>query len=428
MSQSKDTVLIKNATIVDSSSSHHLKKSDILIEKGQIVKIGKNLKESFGSEVIKADDLHVSIGWVDMHVNVQDPGFEYKENIETSLKTAAAGGFTEILSCSTTSPVIDSKSGIEYQLGKAKGHACELHVSGALSQKGEGLELAEVFDMHQAGAKAFYDFKSNVNNSQLLKLSLLYTKPFDALVMCLPTEKYLSDQGIAHEGDISTINGIQGIPSIAEEIGVQRAIKLLEYSEHKLHLTSLSTTGAIDLVERAKKQGLKLTAGVSIANLLFTDKAIEGFDSNYKVMPPLRDEKSRKNLLKALISGQIDVVISDHWPQNIESKDCEFELAEFGMITLETTYAMLNTVMNGAVDQSKIVEILAERPRNILQLPIPKIEVGQPANMTLYQPNVSWKYDLSKSQSISKNSPLNNYQFKGRVLGIINNNTYYLNK
>jgi dihydroorotase len=427
MRQEKHTVLIKNATVIDRNSPHHLKKADILIEEGIIVKIGKNLKESFGSEVVKGDDLHASIGWMDMHTNVQDPGFEYKEDIDSSLNAAAAGGFTEILSCSTTKPVIDSKSGIEYQLMKSKGHACQLHVSGSLSQKSEGMELAEMYDMHNAGAKAFYDYKSNVSNSQLLKLSLLYTKPFDGLVMCLPNETYLSENGVIHEGDISTINGLQGIPGIAEEIGVQRALKILEYSEHRLHLTSLSTTGAVDLVKKAKQKGLNITTGVSVANLMFTDKGLEDFDSNFKLIPPLRDEKTRRSLVKAVISGDIDVVISDHWPQNIESKDCEFEIAEFGMISLETTYAMLNTALNGALDQTKMIEILAENPREILRIPLPKIEVGEKANITLYQPNMTWKYDLSKSRSISRNSSLNGFEFKGRVLGIINNGTYYLN-
>jgi len=354
MRQEKQTVLIKNATVVDNHSPHHLKKSDILIEKGIIVDIGKNLKESFGSEVIKEDGLHASIGWMDMHVNVQDPGFEYKETIESSLNAAAAGGFTEVLSCSTTTPVVDSKSGIEYQLMKSRGHACQLHVSGALSQKSEGLELAEMFDMHNAGAKAFYDFKSNVTNSQLLKLSLLYAKPFDGLVMCLPDEIYLSENGVIHEGEISTLNGLQGIPNIAEEIGAQRALKILEYSAHRLHFTSLSTPGAIDLVKKAKQKGLNITTGVNVANLFFTDKSLVNFDSNLKLLPPLREEKVRKNLIKSLISGDIDVVISDHWPQNIESKDCEFELAEFGMISLETTYVMLNTALNGSVWDDRI--------------------------------------------------------------------------
>ena len=428
MSQEKQTVLIKNASIVDKQSPFHLKKADILIEKGTIVEIGKNLKETFGSEVIKEDDLHASIGWMDMHTNVQDPGFEFKEDINSALNAAASGGFTEVLSCSTTKPVVDNKSGIEYQLMKSKGHACKLHVSGALSQKSEGLELAEMFDMHNAGAKAFYDYKSNVNNSQLLKLSLLYAKPFDGLVMCLPDENYLSENGVIHEGEISTINGLQGIPVIAEEIGVQRALKILEYSEHRLHLTSISTTGAIDLVKKAKQKGLNITSGVSVANLFFTDKNLLDFDSNLKLRPPLRDDKVRKSLIKALISGDIDVVISDHWPQNVESKECEFEIADFGMISLETTFPMLNTVLNGSMDQSAMIELLAEKPRRILRIPTPKIDVGLTANITLYQPNRKWKYQLKNSQSVSRNSPVDGYEFKGKVMGIVNNGSYFLNR
>ena len=427
MSPTREIIHISKAKLVDKRSPHHLKKVDILIENGQIKSIGKDLKEVFGSEFISGPDLHVSPGWFDMQVNVQDPGFEYKEDIDSALKAAAAGGFTGILANSSTEPVIDGKSGVEYQQKKSRASVCELHVAGALSRSGQGRELAELYDMHKAGALAFADFKSSIHNSQLLKLALLYAKSFDGLIMCTPGDKYLSDHGIVHEGVISTLNGLKGIPDMAEEIDVHRALKILEYSGHKLHFSQVSSASSLELIKKAKRSGQKVTAGVSAANLLFTDEKISSFDSLFKLYPPLRDERSRKALMKSLAAGTLDVVVSDHWPQNVENKECEFELADYGMTSLETTYGMFNTAIGDLMSTEQMVEVMSFRPREILKLQIPEIEKDKEANLTIFQPTANWTYALESSHSRSRNSGLDGYELKGKVVGVVRGAGYHLN-
>ncbi|MEQ8323138.1 MAG: dihydroorotase [Vicingaceae bacterium] len=427
MTEQRDSILIRNAKLVDKRSPFHLKTMDVHIEHGVIKEIGKNLKEKFGMEVISGKDLHLSIGWFDLHVNVQDPGYEYKETIESALKAAAAGGFSGVLSCSTTIPAVDHKSAVEYQLNKSKGQACELFVSGCLSQQALGRELAELYDMKMAGARAFYDYKSNVENSQLLKLALLYTKSFDGLVMCQPGDKYLNGHGMVHEGRVSTSNGLKGIPTIAEDIGVERMLKILEYTGHKIHFSALSSPASVKLVKQAKKKGLGVSAGVSSFNLMYTDQEVSNFDSNFKLMPPLRDKSMQKSLISGLLDGSIDVVISDHWPQNIESKDCEFENAGYGMINLETSFAILNTALEGRMSSEDMIELLAVKPREILGLEIPLLDVGQKPNLTLYQPSKKWTYNVSDSLSVSRNSGLDGREFIGSIVGVIRGGTYQLN-
>jgi len=419
-------IFISKARVIDSSSPHNGKQLDILIHKGIISKMGKNLKEPFGIVAISGKDLHVSPGFADLHVNIQDPGFEYKEDINSALNAAAAGGFTGILSCSTTNPCIDSKSGVEYQIRKAKGHVTDLWASGSISQKQEGKELAEMFDMHSAGAKAFYDFKSDMSDSQLLKLALLYVKPFNGVIMVFPSEHYLSYGGTMNEGDVSTKNGLRGIPSIAEEIGIQRALKLAEYTDQSIHLTSVSTLEGLNLIKKAKKAGIKVTCGISVANLLFNDGELENFDSNFKLIPPLREEKTRKKLIEGLKSGIIDVVISDHWPQNIELKECEFDVAGFGMNTLDSSFAMLRTATKDKIEIEDLVKILTSKSRDILKIPVPSINEKERANLTVFQPNEKWMFDVNQSLSQSRNSSVNQ-ELTGKIVAVINNQTVNVN-
>lgn len=421
-----ENIFISNARIFNKNSPHHGKTADIHVQDGLILKIGKNLKEPFGSLTISGKQLVVCPGFADLHVNIPDPGYEYKEDITSALNAAAAGGYTGVLSCSTTKPCVDNKSTVEYQLKKAKGHLTDLWVSGAISKGQLGRELAEMYDMHRAGAMAFYDFKSNVTDSQLMKLAMLYVKPFNGKIMAFPSESFLSSGGVVHEGLKSTENGLQGLPSIAEEIGIQRLLKLAEYTEQAIHFTSVSTTEGVDLIRKAKKQGIRVTCGVSIANLFFNDQVISRFDSNFKLNPPLREEKVRKALIEGLANGIIDVVVSDHWPQNIESKECEFEAAEFGMNTLESAFGMLRTATRDKIEVEDLVEILTQNPRKILGVDVPIIQEKQLANLTVFQADQNWEYNVKNSVSLSRNSSLNG-ELCGKIVAVINNGQVHVN-
>ena len=413
-------VFISKVKIIDPSSEFNGKILDIHIVDGLIHAIGKNLKQPFGAHVIEEKKICASPGFLDMHVNVQDPGYEFKEDIASALNAAASGGFTGILSCSTTDPCVDNKSAIEYQQRKAGHSLVDFYPSGALSKGQRGEELAEMYDMHRAGARAFYDFKSNVSNSQLLKLALLYTKSFDGLIMLHPSEDFLTADGQVNEGIVSTRNGLKGMPAIAEEIGIMRTLKLSEYTESRIHFTCISTVEGLDLIRKAKKKGLPVTCGVSVANLLFSEEDLSLFQSHYKVNPPLRDDKTRKALIDGLKKGIIDVVVSDHWPQNVENKECEFDLADFGMNTLESAFAMLNSAVDGKLEPADLVKVLSQNPRQILNLEQVVIKEKEKANLTIYQPDLAMTYPPENSLSVSANFA-DKAELKGKVIASINN-------
>lgn len=418
-------ILIQKALVADPNSSHKNKRLDILIESGKITQIGKKVNEPFGSTVVSGKELVVSPGWLDLQVNIPDPGHEYKEDVPSALRAASVGGFTAILNNSDSDPAIDGKSGVEYLLKHARGHLTELFVAGTLSKGRLGKEISEMYDMHRAGARAFCDFKSPVVNTQLLKLALLYAKSFNGLIMVHPIDPYLSNGFMVHEGAVGMENGLKGMPPVAEEIAIERAIRLAEYTGQRLHFTTVSTIEGLELIRKTKKN-LQITVGVCAANLLFKDEVTASFDTNFKLNPPLRDEKTRKHLLRGIEKGQIDVVVSDHWPQNVENKDCEFELAEFGMNSLETAYSMLQTAMGEKLEPMALANLLSVRPREILGLEIPRIEKGENANCTVYQPKEKWKFKVEESESLSRNISLNDKELTGIVRSTIRNDQYFL--
>ena len=417
---------IRSVLISDPSSPFNGRKIDLHLKDGVIHKAGKGLKEPFGAGIIEGKGLIACPGFADLHVNLQDPGFEFKEDIRSALGAASAGGYTGILSISSTSPAVDNKSSVEYQLSKAGGSITDLWVTGSISKGGEGQELSEMYDMHLAGAKAFCDFKSDIKDSRLLELALLYTKSFNGLIMVHPGEYYLSRGGMVNEGNSGTKSGLPGIPGIAEELGIHRAIRLADYTDQAVHINSISTKEGIDLMRRAKKSRIRVSCGVCIASLFFNEESISGFDTNFKLNPPLRDEKTRKLLIEALKEGVIDVVISDHWPQNRESKDCEFDQAEFGMNTIESTFAMLSTATSGIIYSGDVLAILSRNPRRILGIEIPVIEPGAAVNMTIVQADAPWEYQSVKSLSRSSNftSP---GKLNGKVVATLNKEKVFVN-
>lgn len=414
--------LIKSATIINKNSTFNGKVVDILIEKGIIKKIATSIKNTENFQEIKAKDLHVSIGWFDFRTNFCDPGFEYKEDLNSGLKAAAKGGFTGVLVMPSTYPVIDTKSGIEYIINKTKNNIVNAYPAGALSVKCEGNEMAEMYDMHSAGAVAFTDNKKSLNNPGLLTRALLYNQSFNGLVMDFPNDKSLFNNGQINEGITSTRLGLKGIPAIAEELMVIRDLFLAEYCNAAIHLTNITTKKSIQLIKEAKAKGLKVTADTNSYHLLLDETELETFDSNLKVLPPLRTKEDIKALIKGIKEGIIDVVCSDHTPQDIENKQCEFDHAKFGMINLQTSFAAMNTALNGKVDLSEIINTITINPRNILKLDIPKLEVGEMANLTLFSPTTPTTFETTDLVSKSKNTPLVGKKLLGKVYGIVNQN------
>jgi len=414
-------VVLRNSKIVFPGHPLHLKKVDILIKKGEIVEIGKSINVTDKVKEITSNDLQVSPGWLDFRANFCEPGYEEKETIESGRNAAAAGGFTGVCLAPSTNPVVDSRAGVQFFTNKNGQHPVDLYPIGALSQGMKGDDLSEMYDMKLAGAVAFSNYKNPVENAKFMQLALEYAHGIDATVITFAQDDKIAGSAQVNEGENSTKLGLKGIPHLAEELRINRDIYLTEYTQGKLHIGSLSGTRSADLIAKAKKSGQHITCDVSATQLALNDSCLEEFDSNYKVQPPIRLEKDRKGLINHVLNGNIDVICSDHAPQNIENKACEFQSASYGMIGIQTLYPLLNTKLKGKISSEVLVEKLAINPRTILGIDLPELEVGKAANLTLFDPTTEWEYTAKNNLSKSKNSPFLGEKFTGKVVGVINN-------
>jgi dihydroorotase len=415
-------LLVKSAKIVDPNSPYNGKIQDVLIENGTITDIKAKIPSAGIKNVVETSDLHLSPGWFDMQANFCDPGFEYKEDLSSGIRAAAAGGFTGVALVPSTNPPLHSKTQIEYILNKAAGQMVDLYPIGATSHRLEGKDLSEMYDMKLSGAVAFTDDIHPLMSAGLLHRALLYTKSFGGLIISRCNDTSLSSGLCVNEGKISVMLGLKGEPSIAEEIMVTRDLFLAEYAESRLHISSISTEGSVNLVRNAKKKGLPVTSSVNAYNIAFEDSELLGWDTNFKVSPPLRGKNDIKSLKKALADGTIDVICSDHRPEDEENKKLEFDLSTPGMLGLQTMYPLIN--MYSELSQEDIVLKIAINPRKILGLEIPKIEKGAKANISLFSPTTEWTLGKKDIQSQSYNSPLLNKKLKGSLIGIINNGLF----
>lgn len=409
--------LIKNATIIDPNSPHNGDAVDILIKEGRITEISKNITPS-NAKLIEAENLEVSPGWLDIGAQVGEPGFEHREDLETVTAAAAAGGYTALACFPNTNPAIHSKSEVSFLKNHSK--LVDFHPIGALSRDCAGENLAEVYDMAASGAVAFSDGAKSITSAGLMKRGLEYLKGINGLVINHPNDLTLSKGGQLHEGEISTRLGMKGIPALAETLMLKRDLDLLAYTNSRLHVHNISTAESVKLIKNAKAKGLQVTASVSIMHLIYNHTALENFDPNYKLSPPLREKADVKALYKGIKDGVIEVVNSNHTPLEIEAKKLEFSYADVGIIGLETTFPLLNTHFAKLLGIDAIVQLLAIQPRRVLNMPIPSITKGATANLTLFQSSQAWTFAKKDIYSKSKNTPFIGGQFTGKVIGIIN--------
>ncbi len=420
-------ILIRSARIVDTGSPFNDQVKDILISNGKIKKIGSRLQNTSKAKEIKEDNLHVSIGWLDLNTFLGDPGFEQKETIESGCKAAAAGGFTHICCMPNTLPVIQTKAQVEYVLGKSAHQLVSVHPLGAVTHNTEGHDLADMYDLHMAGAIAFCDGIKPSAPAGVVERALLYVKAFDGLIMVHSEDKSISKNGVMHESIVSTKLGLPGAPALAEEIAVNRDLFVLEYTGSKLHLLNVSLKRSVDLIRAAKKKKLNLSASVNVYNLLLDTSAVGDYNTNCKVNPHLRSKEDIAALVKGVNDGTIDAVSSAHQPQDEDCKKLEFDKADFGMIGLETCFAVVNTALKESVGLGLIVNLLAQNPRRILGMEIPTITEGAAADLTLFNPTRKWTFAESDIQSKSKNTPFVGTEFTGRVTGVLHKDKLHLN-
>jgi len=409
--------LIKSATIVDSKSDFHNEKVDILIEKGRIAKISKRINNTNNYKEIRLENLHVSQGWFDSSVSFGEPGYEERETIANGLHTASLSGFTAVALNPNTNPVVDSAPDITFIKTKSLNNATSLFPLGALTQSGNGTDLAELYDMHTAGAIAFYDYQHPIENPNLLKIALQYASNFDGLVCSFPQESKISGHGVVNEHINSTKLGLKGNPALAEELQVARDLFLLEYTKGKLHIPTISTAKSVQLIREAKSKKLDVTCSVAIHNLLLTDDELVDFNTIYKVLPPLRTSTDNEALIEGLKDGTVDMVTSDHNPIDIEGKNIEFDYAKYGTIGLESAFGALQNIFT----TKKTIDLLT-KGKERFGIGTHAINEGQRAEITLFNPGTAYNFFESNILSKSKNSLFLSKTLKGKVYGIIANN------
>ena len=408
-------LIIRDAKIIDSKSPFHNKNVDILIVDGFIKKIGTSLSNSENIEELKLNNLHVSQGWFDSSVSLGEPGFEDRETISNGLNVAAKSGFTAIALQPNSFPIIDNQSQVNFVLNKAIGFATQLYPIGALTKESAGKDMAELFDMQKAGAVAFGDYNKSLSNANLLKIVLQYVQDFDGLTIAFSQDENIKGNGVANEGIVTTRLGLKGIPNLAEELQIARNLFILEYTGGKLHIPTISTKKSVQLIKEAKANGLNVSCSAAVHHLVLTDEKLEGFDTRYKVSPPLRTENDSKALLKGIKDGTIDMITSDHNPIDIEHKKMEFDGAKSGTIGLESAFGALMTVLP--------LEIVIEKltfGKETFGIEIQTINEGSRANITLFNPEPKSLFTKSSIHSKSKNSAFLDMQLQGKVYGIVN--------
>lgn len=417
-------ILIRSAKLFTPGIGFSKKRVNVLIKDGIINQISDT--DIKADKIIEGKDLKVSPGWFDMNVFSGDPGFEHKEDIDSLSDSASAGGFTGVLSIPNTKPVVQTKDVITYIKSKSEKVLLDVYPSAAVTIGTKGEELTEMIDLHRYGAVAFSDGDNTIWHSDILLKALQYNQKFDGLVIQRPEDRLLSAFGQMNEGKTSTIIGLKGIPTLAEDVIVQRDLKILEYTGGKMHFSLISSPASLILIKDAKRKGLKITCDIPAYLLALEETEVLNFDSNFKVNPPLRTKKDIEFFKKAVKEGVVDLIVSAHRPHDSESKDLEFDLAEFGMTGLETVYSIINTYLP-EYPEDEIIHKLCVAPRHILNLPVPEISEGEMANITVYDSDCEFEFSKKNIFSKSKNSAFLGKRLKGKVKAVFNKNRYFIN-
>ena len=415
--------LIKSATIIDKNSEFHNKTVDILIRNGIISDISEDIKNPKNFLEIRFPNLHVSNGWFDYSVCTGEPGYEERDNLLNTLMLASKSGFTSVGLQPNTFPVTEKSTEIEYLKAVAKNSNVNIYPIGALTKSSDGNELAELFEMKNSGAIGFGDYKKSIEKANILKLALLYSKDYNIPIFSFPLNREISNNGVMNEGITSTSLGLKGIPGMSEEIQIMRDIRILEYTGGNLHIPYISTRKSLELIKKAKNKGLNISCSTCVHNLFFNDSHLSDFNTNFKVLPPLRTQDDIDQLISGVKDGSIDMVTSDHNPLDIELKNVEFDKAEFGTIGLESLFGALNRIF-----PIKTTINILTRGKKVFGIEETEIKIGTQADLSLFNPINSFVFNDDNVLSMSKNSIFIGSSLKGKVYGTISNGKMTLNE
>lgn len=410
--------LLKNITVLDNTSEHNGKKVNILIENGKIAKIGAAVEDA-ALEIIDFSGSCLAPGFCDLYVNINDPGFEYREDITTVANAAIAGGFTTICATANNHPITQTKAQAEYILNNEKNTPITILPIGAVTENFDGKTPTEMLDMHYAGAIAFSDVPHGIKDSGVLLRALQYVQPFNGLIITMPFDKTLVGDGQVNESEISVRMGMKGITNLSEYSVVQRDIELLKYAGGKLHFVGISTKESIELIRKAKAEQLNVTCSVFVHHLISDESDVKNFDSNYKVFPPLRTQDDQQALIEGLKDGTVDCISTQHTPLNIDEKNVEFEVADFGIIGLETAFGLLNKELENVISKDRLIELLSTNPRKI---------INQKTNSDFIILNFEEEYTFSEKnlKSKSKNTPYIGKPLKGKIKAVFSKGNFIL--
>ena len=409
-------ILIKGGRVISPAQKFD-DTCDVLIEKGKVTVIGKDL-DAQGAEVIDADGKIVTPGLVDIHVHLRDPGLEYKEDIASGTLSAVTGGFTSIACMPNTKPVNDNQSVTNYILNKVKeeGH-CRVFPIASISKGLQGESMTEMGELKGLGVYGVSDDGKPVSNAQLMRRAMEYAKPFGITIVTHAEDLELVGSGVMNEGPVATELGLKGIPWVAEDAATAREIMLAEFTGAHLHVAHVSTKGSIDLVRQAKKRGVNVTCEATPHHFTLTDEAVRGYNTNAKMNPPLRSAEDREAVRQGIADGTVDAIATDHAPHHIDEKNVEFSIAMNGIVGLETALPLsLQLVEDGLVDLPKAVALLTCGPAAALGIPAGQLEEGGVADVTVIDPELEWTVDAQKLVSKSKNTPFDGWKMKGAAL------------
>lgn len=411
-------LLITNGRVIDPSQSLD-RVTNLLIQDGKIA--AYDVAANVDAHTIDATNKIVAPGLIDMHAELREPGFEEDETIRTGTQAAIAGGFTTIACMPNTDPPLDTQASVDFVQEKAKSCACNVVVVACVSKNREGKELAEIGSLVEAEAVAFSDGTRPIHNSELLRRALEYCLMFDVPILNHPEDPELVHDGIMHEGRVSMVLGLSGIPAEAEDVMTSRDLRLAESTGGRLHLSNISTAGSVELIRRAKKRRQKISSSIAVANLILDDECLRTFDSNYKVSPPLRSREHVEACIAGLVDGTIDAIASGHAPRASEKKMCEIDLAPFGMISLETTLSLIITklIEPKIIDWQTALAKLTINPAKILGLNKGTLAVGADADVTIIDPHAEWTVLPSELYSKSSNTPFSSWPLRGRASTVI---------